>query len=74
MTDIPAPGRLITESRFADPDVAYRIIALAHRDLDTARSADLNAALVLILANQIGDPAVLEEAVALARKAVGATA
>jgi hypothetical protein len=72
MSEPVPPAQLVTEARFADPDAAYRLIALAHRDLDAARSADLNAALVLILANQIGDRAVLEEAIALARKAIGA--
>lgn len=59
---------LDTTSRFADPDAAYRIIAQAHRGLTGAESAALNARLVLILANQIGDAGVLAEAVALARR------
>jgi hypothetical protein len=74
VSDRAPPARLITEPRFPDPDAAYRIIALAHRGLDADRSAALNAALVLILANQIGDMAVLEEAVALARTASGPSA
>jgi hypothetical protein len=57
------------QSRLADPDAAYRLIALAHRGLDEAQSAALNARLVLILASQIGDPDVLREALALAREA-----
>lgn len=61
--------RLSTEMRFADPDAAYRLIAQAHRDLPEAESAALNARLVLILANQIGDDDVLREALALARAA-----
>jgi hypothetical protein len=63
-----APG-LARESRFADPDAAFRLLAQAHRDLDERASAALNARLVLILANQIGDEEVLREAVALAREA-----
>ena len=62
-------GRLARESRFADPDAAFRLLAQAHRDLDERASAALNARLVLILANQIGDEQVLREAVALAREA-----
>lgn len=46
--------RLATRARFDDPDAAYRLIALAHRDLEAGQSAALNARLVLILANQIG--------------------
>lgn len=60
---------LDTRSRFVDADAAYRLIAQAHRDLDAAQSAALNARLVLILANHIGDERVLREALALARKA-----
>ncbi|WP_186418837.1 DUF2783 domain-containing protein [Bosea sp. CS1GBMeth4] len=62
-------GRLARESRFADPDAAFRLLAQAHRDLGERESAALNARLVLILANQIGDEALLREAVALAREA-----
>lgn len=59
---------LSTRSNFADPDAAYRQIVEAHRGLSEAQSADLDAALVLILANHIGDIAVLNEAIALARR------
>jgi hypothetical protein len=62
----PAP-RL--QSRLADPDAAYRLIALGHRGLDEGQSAALNARLVLILASQIGDLDLLREALALAREA-----
>jgi uncharacterized protein involved in exopolysaccharide biosynthesis len=55
------------EARFADPDAAYRSIIEAHRGLGDQQSAALNAALVLILANQIGDRNVLEQALKLAR-------
>ena len=58
---------LDTKARFSDPDAAYRAIIEAHRGLTESEGADLNAALVLILANQLGDMAVLREALALAR-------
>jgi hypothetical protein len=58
---------LDTSARFADPDAAYRAIIEAHRGLTENESADFNATLVLILANQLGDMAVLREALALAR-------
>ena len=59
---------LSTKSNFADPDAAYRLIVEAHRGLTDAQSADLDAALVLILANHIGDLGVLLEAIALAQR------
>jgi anthranilate phosphoribosyltransferase len=61
---------LDTTSRFPDPDAAYRAIIEAHRGLSDADSAALNAALVLILANQAGDMEALGEALALARRSV----
>lgn len=60
-------GKLKTSSRFPDPDGAYRALVEAHRGLSEAASATLNARLVLILANHIGDVDVLREAVALAK-------
>ncbi len=59
---------LITESRFADPDAAFRVLVSAHRGLDEQASKALNAKLVLLLANHIGDQRVLEAAVTLAKK------
>lgn len=64
---------LVTDNRFADPDTAYRMIAQVHRKLDPASSAALNARLVLILANHIGDAMVLGEAIALAENAMERT-
>ena len=57
---------LSTSSNFTKPDDAFRAIVEAHRGLSDAQSADLDAALVLILANHIGDLDVLREAIALA--------
>ena len=59
---------LSTSSNFAKPDDAFRAIVEAHRGLNDAQSADLDAALVLVLANHIGDIAVLNEAIALAKR------
>jgi uncharacterized protein DUF2783 len=59
---------LSTSSNFAKPDDAFRAIVEAHRGLTEGQSADLDAALVLILANHIGDLAVLAEAIELARR------
>jgi hypothetical protein len=59
---------LSTSSNFARPDDAFRLVVEAHRGLSDAQSADLDAALVLILANHIGDIEVLGEAIDLARR------
>jgi Protein of unknown function (DUF2783) len=69
------PATLSTSSNFSDPDAAYRAIVEAHRGLSDEQSAALDTALVLILANHIGDLGVLSEAIALAkRRLVGAPA
>jgi hypothetical protein len=62
---------LDTASRFSDPDAAYRLIVEAHRGLADEESRKLDAALILILANHVGDLSVLREALALARTALG---
>jgi predicted LPLAT superfamily acyltransferase len=58
---------LITTSRFPDPDTAYVTLVEARRGLTDAEAAVLDAKLVLILANHIGDLEVLKEAIALAK-------
>jgi hypothetical protein len=60
---------LKTESSFEHPDAAYEALVTAHRSLSEAESAALNARLVLVLANHIGDLGVLKEAISLAKKA-----
>ena len=60
---------LRTESRLPDPDQAYRMLIEAHRGLSDEESAALNTRLVLILANHLGDARVLEESIALAKRA-----
>lgn len=49
-----------------DPDGFYQLLTDSQRDMDDAEAAAMNARLVLILANQIGDRAVLDAAIALA--------
>jgi hypothetical protein len=56
------------DNTFSDPDLAYRTIVEVHRDLSEAESAALNATLVLLLANHIGDLEVIKAAVQLARE------
>jgi hypothetical protein len=55
----------------ADPDTFYTTLIDAHADLTEAESQALNARLVLLLANHVGDPAVLREAIETARRSVG---
>ncbi len=59
---------LSTQSNFPNPDAAYRSVVEAHRGLSEMQSAALDTALVLILANHIGDIEVLKEALALAKR------
>ena len=63
---------LNTEVNLAAPDDFYQELIDAHRDLSDAQSAVLNARLILLLANHIGDLAVLREALAAARQDLGA--
>jgi len=49
-------------------DDFYDQLVQTHRGLSDAQSEQLNARLVLLLANHIGDLRVLQEALALARK------
>ena len=64
----PTMAKLITASQFPNPDAAYEALVDARRGLSDEASAELDAKLLLILANHIGDLAVLEEAIALAKR------
>ena len=61
---------LITTPNLAAPDDFYEALIDTHRDLDDAQSALVNAKLVLLLANHIGDLEVLRAAMAAAREDV----
>ena len=62
-------ARLRQDDGFAGrADAVYAMLVRAHDGLDEAESAALNARLVLILAHEVGDPDLLAEAVALARR------
>lgn len=61
---------LITAPHFAAADAFYEALIDAHRDLSATQSHELNAKLVLLLANQVGDGATLNEALATARASV----
>jgi Protein of unknown function (DUF2783) len=58
---------LTTKPNIADADGFYAKLLATHRGLSEAQSHALNARLVLILSNNIGDADVLEAALALAR-------
>ena len=60
-------ARLNLQPNFAAPDDFYEALIEAHRDLNPERSQMLNAKLLLLLANHIGDMAVLREALDRAR-------
>ncbi len=64
------PEKLRTDSGFVNPDDFYEALIEAHRDLSDEQSAMLNAKLILILANHIGDLEVIREALAAAREGV----
>lgn len=58
---------LVIQPNLSAPDDFYEALIDAHRDLRPDESHALNARLVLLLANHIGDLAVLREALHAAR-------
>ena len=64
---------LTTAPNLPDPDAFYASLLAVHKGLTEAEGHALNARLVLILANHIGDPGTLHSALDLAA-ASGATA
>ncbi len=63
------PGRRYLRE-FSPGDDFYQLLIDAHRDLTDEQSALLNAKLVLLLANHVGDLTVICEAMRLAREDV----
>ncbi len=61
---------LNVEPNFDDADAFYAALIDAHRGLSDEQSTALNARLVLLLANHIGDAAVLRDALEKARQSV----
>jgi hypothetical protein len=62
--------QLNTEPNLPNPDAFYEALIEMHQDLSVADSQMVNAKLILLLGNQIGDMDVLREAMALARKGI----
>ncbi|MGZ8254494.1 MAG: DUF2783 domain-containing protein [Burkholderiaceae bacterium] len=60
---------LNTQPNIAQPDDFYQALIDAHAGLSEQESAALNARLILLLANQVGDLATLKEAIAAAKAA-----
>ena len=58
---------LITEPNIEDPDGFYAELLAAHEGLEEADSHALNARLVLLLANHVGDREALSAAIDAAR-------
>ena len=59
------------DSNVPDADAHYAALIDAHSGLSHEDSVALNARLVLLLANHIGDPGVLQEAIATALRSIG---
>lgn len=60
-------ARLNVEPNLADPDAFYALLVDTHEGLSEEQSRMLNAQLILLLSNHIGDLAVLREALGIAR-------
>ena len=69
MTAHLLPGALLnTQPNIEAPDDFYQELVDLHRDLSAQQSALVNAKLILLLANHVGDPAILREAMRAARQ------
>ena len=64
---------LITTPNLSAPDDFYEALIDTHRELSPDASHALNARLVLLLANHVGDLAVLREALNAARAGAAAS-
>ena len=59
-------NQLELEPNFSDADAFYAALADVHRERSPAASEQINARLILLLANQVGDQHILEQALAIA--------
>ncbi|MFS8085284.1 MAG: DUF2783 domain-containing protein [Acidobacteriota bacterium] len=64
-------GTLNLEPNISRPDDFYEALIALHRDLTSEQSAKVNAELVLLLANHVGDMEVLKQALEAAREHSG---
>ena len=58
---------LITDPNLPSPDDFYEILLAAHDGLSDDASEEFNARLILILANHLGDEAVIKQALEAAK-------
>jgi putative component of toxin-antitoxin plasmid stabilization module len=66
-----APGMRSVRD-FTPGDDFYQMLIDAHRDLSAEDGARLNARLILLLANHVGDLTAIREAIGIAREGLGA--
>jgi hypothetical protein len=64
---------LNTNANITAPDEFYEALIDLHRDLSDEQSALVNAKLILLLANQVGDAQVLREAMMAAAQDITRT-
>lgn len=67
--NLAEPGKRYFRA-FSPGDDFYETLIDTHRDLSDEQSAMVNARLILLLANHVGDISVLREAMQLAREGV----
>jgi hypothetical protein len=60
--------QLNTDPNIARPDDFYEMLIDTHRGLTEEQSRDVNAKLILLLANHVGDIEALREAMDIARR------
>lgn len=58
--------QLITQPNITDPDDFYERLIRLHEGMDETRSNVINARLILLLANHVGDRAALYQALEIA--------
>ena len=66
-------SELKLDPNFSDPDAFYAALADLHRDRTPEDSEKINARLILLLANQVGEQQILEQALAIAGDIDGET-
>ena len=62
---------LNTQPNIPEPDTFYQALVALHHERSEEQSRLINASLVLLLANHIGDREVLDEAMRIAADAAG---
>ncbi|TAH50240.1 MAG: DUF2783 domain-containing protein [Betaproteobacteria bacterium] len=67
--NLSEPGKRYFRA-FSPGDDFYEALIETHRDLSDEQSAMVNARLILLLANHVGDISVLREAMQVAREGV----